>query len=99
MRFFIRLVAFSVLALALLRELDGVDHLATLAVAALFWAAGFSATHRTVVVRKDVPHHVFLKDRRSRDRTKDTAPVLSRDDAINLINGLRKPTEVARKEA
>lgn len=99
MRFFIRLAAFSALALVLLQAETGLAKLAVLAIAFAFWMLGFSATSRTLVVRQEVKERVFLKDRRKVDRTTDNLGQLSRDQAIGLIQELRSPAQSTRKEA
>ena len=99
MRFFIRLVAFTALTLAVIYAETGQEKLWAIMLSALFFILGFSATRKTVVVNQVQEYPVFFRERRAPGRDAESTPQLTREQAISLIRRLREERSDESKAA
>lgn len=90
MRFFIRLVAFTALTLAVIYAEAGQEKLWAILLSAIFFILGFSATRKTVVVKQIQEYPVFFRERRAVGRGTEPTTPLTREQAISLIRRLRE---------
>ena len=90
MRFFIRLVAFTALTLAVIYAETGQEKVWAIMLSAFFFILGFSAARKTVVVKQVQEYPVFLREHRATGRGTEPTPRLTREQAISLIRRLRE---------